>query len=80
MWLGRLLIFALILTLLPLIRRVLVGFFAGLLGRPARTAARCPRCHGSGWIAAEAGVKKACGCGAVPPEARGPIIDVGKRN
>lgn len=81
MWLGRLLLFIAILALLPLLRRILLGFFSGLLGgaqpggrRPPRAV--CPRCGGSGWIPAPAGMKKACGCGIVPPEARGPIIDV----
>ena len=76
MWLGRLLLFVAILALLPLLRRILVGFFAGLFGRPARPRTQCPRCGGSGWITAGAGMKKACGCGAIPPEGRGPIIDV----
>jgi len=86
MWLGRLLLFIAILALLPLLRRILVGFFSGLLGgaQPGgpqvggrkRPRARCLRCGGSGWIDAPAGMKKACGCGIVPPEARGPIIDV----
>ena len=76
MSLGRLLLFVAILALLPLLRRILAGFFTGLLGGPTRPRARCPRCGGSGWIAAPAGMKKACGCGTVPPEGRGPIIDV----
>jgi hypothetical protein len=81
-WLGRLLLIIAILALLPLLRRILVGFFTGLLGGPQsggsrRPRARCPRCNGSGWIAAPAGMKKACSCGIVPPEGRGPIIDVG---
>ena len=82
MWLGRLLLFIAILALLPLLRRILVGFFTGLMGGaqpggPGRARGRCLRCGGSGWIAAPAGMKKACSCGIVPPEGRGPIIDVG---
>ena len=84
MWLGRLLLMIAILALLPLLRRILVGFFTTLLSgsqqggthRPRRQV-RCIRCGGSGWIAAPAGMKKACGCGIVPPEGRGPIINVG---
>ena len=80
MWLGRLLLFIAILALLPLLRRILVGFFTAQPGGSRqggpRRRARCLRCGGSGWIAAPAGMKKACGCGIVPPEGRGPIIDV----
>ncbi len=78
MWMTRLLIFILILALLPLLRRILVGLFAGLLGQAARPRGRCPRCGGSGWLETTAGMKKQCGCGAVPPEGRGPVIDVGR--
>ncbi len=77
MSLGRLLLFVAILALLPLLRRIMVGFFTGLLSGPARSRMRCRRCGGTGWIAAPAGMKKACGCGAIPPEGQGPIIDVG---
>jgi hypothetical protein len=77
MWLGRLLLFIVILALLPILQRILAAFFGGLFGRPSRRRTRCPRCGGSGWITAGAGMKKACGCGTVPPEGRGPIIDVG---
>jgi hypothetical protein len=76
-WLSRLLLFIAILALLPLLRRILAELLAGLLGRGSRRPARCPKCGGSGWITAGGGMKKACGCGAVPPEGRGPIIDVG---
>jgi len=77
MWLSRLLLMIVILALLPLLRRILTVFITGLLGGSNRARARCPRCGGSGWIPAPAGMKKACGCGIVPPEGRGPIIDVG---
>lgn len=74
----RLLGFALVLMMIPLIRRVLVTLFAGLLGRQARARHLCPRCHGAGWLATGDGLKKACGCGSSPPEAQGPIVDVDK--
>jgi len=77
MWLSRLLLMIVILAMLPLLRRILAVFITGLLGGPNRARVRCRRCGGSGWIAAPAGMKKACGCGIVPPEGRGPIIDVG---
>ena len=83
MWLVRLLILVLVLAALPLIVRIVTGFVAALLGRPAgpaRPRSQCPRCNDTGWVATGEAIKKACECGAVPPDARGPVIELGQKD
>ncbi len=83
MWLARLLILVLVLAALPLIVRIVTGFVTALLGRsvgPARPRYRCPRCNDTGWIATGEAIKRACECGAVAPDARGPVIELGQKD
>ena len=80
MWIVRLLFFVLIMALLPLIVRVVSAVVMGLFGRPAPRGRACRLCGGTGWVAAGEGTRRACGCGTVPADARGPVIDVESRD
>ncbi len=78
--LSRLLFFLVLLGLLPLVRRALVLVFRGFATRPAAAGHQCPRCGGSGWLAAGEGMQRACGCGATPSDTRGPTIDIPEKD
>ncbi len=76
MWLIRLLLVAL---LLAVITGALSAFIGGLTGKTPNRKRLCRKCGGTGWIAIGNSTKKSCGCGTVPAETQGPVIESPKQ-
>ena len=75
MWLIQIFRFIIISVIAVVITGAFAAFMAGLQGKKSSRGRFCPKCRGTGWIAVDATTQRACGCGVLPPETRGRILD-----